>query len=322
MILISLVWMVNNMSTVKIGKLTEVDVRDLWKHEQYDFSNWLAKEENIKLLDDEIGLTLMDINKEVYIGSYRCDLVAKDETTGQIVIIENQLEATNHDHLGKIITYAAGLDAKTIIWIVKEAREEHKAAIEWLNNNSSEEIGFFLIELHAYKINDSLPAPMFKVVEKPNNFTKTSKQNYSDKELNRSQNERLMFWEEFNTVIVAKGKPFSVRKPTTDHWYDVAIGTSEAHLAINLVNKENKIVLELYILDNKNLFDHIYEDKEKIENTLQMSFSWERLDGKKASRIKHDVLGLDFSDHSNYPQLMDECIEKILKMRDVFKKYL
>jgi len=310
------------MSTVKIGKLTEVDVRDLWKHEQYDFSNWLAKVENIKLLDDEIGLTLMDINKEVYIGSYRCDLVAKDETTGQIVIIENQLEATNHDHLGKIITYAAGLDAKTIIWIVKEAREEHKAAIEWLNNNSSEEIGFFLIELHAYKINDSLPAPMFKVVEKPNNFTKTSKQNYSDKELNRSQNERLMFWEEFNTVIVAKGKPFSVRKPTTDHWYDVAIGTSEAHLAINLVNKENKIVLELYILDNKNLFDHIYEDKEKIESTLQMSFSWERLDGKKASRIKHDVLGLDFSDHSNYPQLMDECIEKILKMRDVFKKYL
>ena len=310
------------MSTVKIGKLTEVDVRDLWKHEQYDYSNWLAKEENIKLLDDEIGLTLIDINKEVYIGSYRCDLVAKDETTGQIVIIENQLEATNHDHLGKIITYAAGLDAKTIIWIVKEAREEHKAAIEWLNNNSSEEIGFFLIELHAYKINDSLPAPMFKVVEKPNNFTKTSKQNYSDKELNRSQNERLMFWEEFNTVIVAKGKPFSVRKPTTDHWYDVAIGTSEAHLAINLVNKENKIVLELYILDNKNLFDHIYEDKEKIENTLQMSFSWERLDGKKASRIKHDVLGLDFSDHSNYPQLMDECIEKILKMRDVFKKYV
>lgn len=320
--MISLVWMVNNMSTVKIGKLTEVDVRDLWKHEQYDFSNWLAKEENIKLLDDEICLTLMDINKEVYIGSYRCDLVAKDETTGQIVIIENQLEATNHDHLGKIITYAAGLDAKTIIWIVKEAREEHKAAIEWLNNNSSEEIGFFLIELHAYKINDSLPAPMFKVVEKPNNFTKTSKQNYSDKELNRSQNERLMFWEEFNTVIVSKGKPFSVRKPTTDHWYDVAIGTSEAHLAINLVNKENKIVLELYILDNKNLFDHIYEDKEKIENTLQMSFSWERLDGKKASRIKHDVLGLDFSDHSNYPQLMDECIEKILKMRDVFKKYV
>lgn len=142
--------MVNNMSTVKIGKLTEVDVRDLWKHEQYDFSNWLAKEENIKLLDDEIGLTLMDINKEVYIGSYRCDLIAKDETTGQIVIIENQLEATNHDHLGKIITYAAGLDAKTIIWIVKEAREEHKAAIEALLDNIVDEIQEKMVE---YNVN-------------------------------------------------------------------------------------------------------------------------------------------------------------------------
>lgn len=138
------------MSTVKIGKLTEVDVRDLWKHEQYDFSNWLAKEENIKLLDDEIGLTLMDINKEVYIGSYRCDLIAKDETTGQIVIIENQLEATNHDHLGKIITYAAGLDAKTIIWIVKEAREEHKAAIEALLDNIVDEIQEKMVE---YNVN-------------------------------------------------------------------------------------------------------------------------------------------------------------------------
>ena len=306
----------------KIGKLIEVDVRDLWKHEQYDFSNWLAKEENIQLLDDEIGLTLTDINKEVFIGSYRCDLVAKDETTGKIVIIENQLEATNHDHLGKIITYAAGLDSQTIVWIVKEAKEEHKAAIEWLNNNTSEEIGFFLIELHAYKIGDSLPAPMFKVIEKPNNFTKVSKQNYSDKELNQSQNERLIFWEELNKAIVAKGRPFNVRKPTTDHWYDVAIGTSEAHLAINLINKENKIVLELYIPDNKDLFDRMYAEKETIESKLDIHFKWERLDDKKASRIKHDVPGLDFSDHGNYPSLIDECIEKIIRMREVFKKYI
>lgn len=306
----------------KIGRLTEIDVRDLWKHEQYDFSNWLAKEENMQLLDDEIGLTLTDVNKEVFIGSYRCDLVAKDETTGKVVIIENQLEATNHDHLGKIITYAAGLDSKTVVWIVKEAREEHKAAVEWLNNNTSEDIGFFLIELHAYKIGDSIPAPMFKVIEKPNNFTKVSKQNYSDKELNRSQNERLIFWEEFNKVLIESGKPFNVRKATTDHWYDVAIGTSEAHLAINLVNKENKIVLELYITDNKNLFDQMYNEKDKIESKLDMTLNWERLDDKKASRIKYDIPGLNFSNHSNYPYLMSQCIEKIILMREVFKKYI
>lgn len=308
--------------TNKIGKLIEVDVRDLWKHEQYDFSNWLSKEENITLLDDELGLTLTDINKEVFIGSYRCDLVAKDEITGELVIIENQLEAINHDHLGKIITYAAGLDSKTIVWIVKEAKEEHKAAIEWLNNNTSEEIGFFLIELHGYKIGNSLPAPMFKVIEKPNNFTKFSKQNYSDKELNQSQNERLIFWNEFNKILIEKGKPFNVRKATTDFNYDIAIGISEAHLAINLINKENKIVLELYISDNKDLFDRMYNEKETIEEKLSMSLHWERMDGKKASRIKYDLAGLDFSNHSNYPLLMNESIDKILCMREVFKKYI
>ena len=96
---------------MKLGKLSEVDIRNLWKHEQYDFSEWLSKEENIEILGDEIGLTLTDIDKEVYVGSYRCDLVTHDETTGIKVIIENQLETTNHDHLGKIITYASGLDA-------------------------------------------------------------------------------------------------------------------------------------------------------------------------------------------------------------------
>lgn len=125
------------MATIKLGRLEEVDVRKLWSHEQYDFSNWLAKEENIELLNEALGLTLVDIEKEVYVGSYRCGLVASDETTGQKIIIENQLEQSNHDHLGKVITYASGLDAKVIVWIVKDAREEHRSAVEWLNNNTN-----------------------------------------------------------------------------------------------------------------------------------------------------------------------------------------
>ena len=137
---------------MEIGKLKEVDIRDLWKHEQYDFSAWLAEKENIESLNEVLGLTLTDISKEEYVGSFRCDLFAKDESTGTKVIIENQLEPSNFEHLGKIITYASGLDAKVIVWIVKQAREEHKSAIEWLNNNTNSDINFFLIELHAYKI--------------------------------------------------------------------------------------------------------------------------------------------------------------------------
>lgn len=308
-------------SNIPLGRLKEVDIRKLWAHEQYNFYNWLAKEDNIDLLNDTVDLTLTDIDKEVYVGSYRCDLVAVDETTGVKIIIENQLDTTDHDHLGKVITYASGLDADVIIWIVKEAREEHKSAIEWLNNNMAKEISFFLLEIKAYKIGDSLPAPMFKVVEKPNDFIKSNK-SIKDGDLSKAQAERLNFWMEFNRVITESGKPFNVRKATTDHWYDVAIGTSEAHISITLVNKDGSIGVELYVRDNKDLFDHLFEHKDEIESKLGFSIHWERLDDKKASRIKSYIPGLNFNKQGNYPELMNQVIERVIKIRYVFKGYL
>jgi len=305
-----------------IGKLTEVDVRELWKHEQYDFSNWLAKESNLEYLNEILGLTLTDVNKEAYVGPYRCDLTAKDETSGITVIIENQLEATNHDHLGKIITYASGLDAKVIVWVVKEAKEEHRAAVEWLNNNTTKDINFFLIEIHAYRIGDSDPAPKFEVIEKPNDFVKRSKVRSNDSELNKSEAERLFFWEQFNQTVAERGKPFNIRKATSDHWYDIAIGTSEAHIAIDLVNKAGKIVVELYINDNKTLFDELYEKKDEIEEKLGFTMTWDRLNNKKASRIKNYTAGLNFEDHTNYEELINHIIDVAVKVRDVFRPYI
>ncbi|WP_270392586.1 DUF4268 domain-containing protein [Butyribacter intestini] len=310
------------MSTLKLGRLEEVDVRKLWSHEQYDFSNWLAKEENIDLLNEALGLTLVDIEKEVFVGSYRCDIVANDETTGERIIIENQLEQSNHDHLGKVITYASGLDAKVIVWIVKEAREEHRSAVEWLNNNTNKDINFFLIEIHAYKIGDSLYAPKFEIVEKPNDFIKTGKTQSGSGDLNKSQSERLIFWTRFNEIIAERGKPFNIRKASTDHWYDIAIGTSAAHIGITLVNKENCIGVELYINDDKQIFDNLYQEKEKIEKELGLSLDWQRLDGKKASRIMYRIPGLDFDNHSNYDELMNEIIDKAVAFSTTFKKYI
>ena len=192
------------MTMPELGRLEEVNVRELWSHEQYDFSNWLANEENIDLLNEVLGLTLVDIEKEVFVGVYRCDLVAKDEASGQNVIIENQLETSNHDHLGKIVTYASGLDANVIVWIVKEAREEHRSAIEWLNNNTNKNLNFFLIEIYAYRIGNSLYAPKFEIVEKPNDFIKNAKIQTGSEELNKSQSERLVFWTRFNEVVVER----------------------------------------------------------------------------------------------------------------------
>lgn len=303
----------------KFGKLKEVDIRELWKHEQYDFSNWLAEKENLELLNETLGITLSEVEKEVYVGSYRCDLVGKDEVTGEKVIIENQLEMSNHEHLGKIITYASGLDATVIVWIVKEAREEHKSAIEWLNNNTNTNLNFFLIEIHAYQIGDSLYAPKFEVVEKPNGFIKNAKVQSGSGEFNKSQSERLEFWNKFNEVLVGRGKPFNVRKATTNHWYNVALGVSGCSVALNLVNKENVVVIEIYIRDDKGLFDRLFADKEAIEKELGFALDWQRMDGKSASRIMYRLKGLDFDDHSNYDQLMNEMIDTALLFTKVFK---
>lgn len=307
---------------LKLGKLTEVNIRELWRHEQYDFSEWLSKDENLEMLSDEIGLTLTDVSKEVFVGSYRCDLVAKDETTGIKVIIENQLEATNHDHLGKLITYASGLDANVIIWIVKEAREEHRSAIEWLNNNTNKDISFFLMEIRAYKIEDSLPAPKFVIIEKPNDFVKTANASINNRELSQSQAERLTFWNRFNEVLISKNKPFNVRKATTDHWYDVALGTSEAHISITLVNKMKSIGIEVYINDNKELYDKLYSEAEEIQDELNFTMEWQRLDNKKASRIIYYISGLDFNNHKNYDELINEVIDKVIAIRDSFRNRL
>lgn len=307
---------------MEIGKLKEVDIRDLWKHEQYDFSAWLAEKENIESLNEVLGLTLTDISKEEYVGSFRCDLFAKDESTGIKVIIENQLEPSNFEHLGKIITYASGLDAKVIVWIVKQAREEHKSAIEWLNNNTNSDINFFLIELHAYKIGDSKPAPQFQIVEKPNDFIKFSKNKTNSDSLNKSQSERLEFWNRFNDRLIEKGKPFNVRKATTNHWYSISIGTSEAHVSVSLINQDSNIIIELYINDDKKLFDKLYANREEIEAKFGHKLIWDKLENKKASRIKYYINGLNFDDHSNYDELIDESIDLATKMRDIFKKLI
>ena len=307
---------------MKLGKLEEVDIRKVWPHEQYDFSKWLATEENIKELGDALNLSLTDVETEKFVGNYRCDILCKDEITGKMVLIENQLEPTNHDHLGKIITYASGLDAAVVVWIVASARDEHASAIEWLNKHTDDEISFFLMEVHAYKIGDSDPAPQFKIIEQPNDFVQIVKAVSKNTDMNESQKNRLEFWTQFNEVVDSKGKPFNKRKATTDHWYNVAIGSSDASISIDLVNKEHKIRVSLWISDNKDIFDALLQRKDEIEEALGFGLEWNRLDNKKASYICTYIKGLDFKKQDNYPILMEQIIVLVLKMRNVFPKFM
>lgn len=307
---------------MKLGKLKELDIRTVWAHEQYNFSKWLANEENIKELGDELNLALTDVETEKFVGNYRCDILCKDEITGKVVLIENQLEATNHDHLGKIITYASGLDAAVVVWIVASARQEHASAIEWLNKHTNDDLSFFLIEVHAYTIGNSEPAPMFKIIEQPNDFAKSVKAISKNSELSVAQQKRLEFWTQLNEVLEQRGKPFNKRKATTDHWYSVAMGSSECHISMDLVNKEHKIRVGIWIADNKELYDQFYAHKEEIEASCGFELYWDRLDDKKASLACTYIHGLDFDNQDNYPELINRAIDLVLALKKAFVAFL
>lgn len=160
---------------MNLSKLEKVNLREVWKHEATDFTNWLAKPENLELLSDEIGINITLIQTEASVGKFNVDILAEEENTSRKIVIENQLESTDHDHLGKIITYASGFDAEIIVWIVKSVRDEHKQAVDWLNEHTDEKINIFAIQMEVWQIADSPYAPKFQVIAKPNDWAKAVK---------------------------------------------------------------------------------------------------------------------------------------------------
>ena len=309
---------------IQLGRMKKIDdLRQVWAHEALEFTPWLAKPENMKLLGETIGMDIEVEETESDVDGFSADIVAIDTNTGKKVIIENQLEDSNHTHLGQIITYAAGKSAATIIWIVKHARDAHKAAVEWLNNHSDEDINFFLIEIELWQINDSLLAPKFNIVEEPNNWTKEIKKTGIDTNSATLQ-ARLSFWNKFNEIAFLDEnyrKQFRQRKPSTDHWYDLSIGTPKCHIAILYLVQRNEIVIELYISNDKALFDKFYQNKDEIEAIIGQPLDWRKLPEKKASRILL-TKQYDLSDSSLLNEEIEWIKEYTLKYKQAFKKFI
>jgi hypothetical protein len=306
----------------KIGKFTKVALREIWKHEALDFTQWLALEENLELLAQELGIGIMNAQTEVRVGQFAVDILAKDDNEHN-VIIENQLEATNHDHLGKIITYAAGLQATTIVWIVAKAREEHQLAMNWLNENTDERVNCFLIELEAWKIDDSAPAPRFNIVVKPNNWGKGIKQSIaSGGESSKIKLQQQEFWAKIKEYGEANAKFVkSWQSPRPQYWYNISIGTSKAHLSLTINSVKNQIGLELHIPDNKDLFQKLFSKQESIESQLGYKLDWQELLDKKASRVIITKVA-DFRDESQQEDIIQWAVENSDEFTKVFKKYL
>lgn len=308
------------MSNIEFGKLEEIkNLRKYWKDEASDFTPWLAKEENIALLSEAIGIEeISDIEIESPVGSFKVDIYASETGTDRKIIIENQLEETNHGHLGKLITYASGKSANIIIWIVKEAREEHRAAIEWLNNHTDDEIGFFLCEIKIYKIGNSNLAVKFEVIQRPNEWAKEVK----NKDLTQTQQLRYEYWTAYNDYSSKNKKyvdEFNKRKPSKFAWTDLSIGYSYCNMRI--WRTKDTIQVQLYIPDNKELFDKLYNKKDDIEKEIEIKFHWQNHDDKKSSHITIER-NAEFDDREKWEEQFNWIMETAIKMKKTFTKYI
>lgn len=303
-----------------LGTLKEItDLRSIWPHEALNFTPWVA--ENVDLLADAVGLDITVDETESSVGDFNVDIYASETGTDRKIIIENQLEDTDHDHLGKLITYASGKGADVLIWVVKHAREEHKAAVEWLNNHTDDKIGFFLCEIKLFQIGDSQIAPSFTVVERPNDWTKEIRKKAS---ANPTQQQRLEYWQAFNDYAFSDAnfsRIFNKRKPTTDHWMDFSIGSSACHIAVSQIQKRKAVDVELYINDDKELFKSLFAHKDEIEKNMEMELEWKELPERKASRILIEKT-VDLDDRATWPEQFDYIMDTCIKMKRAFKRYL
>jgi len=298
----------------KLGQLDKKALREIWGSE-IDFSDWLAEPDNLKMLGDEIGIDLIFVEREASVGDFSVDLLVEEENTGDSVIVENQLESTDHDHLGKVITYGSGLDAKNLIWIVENARDEHVRAIDWINENTDPDFNFFLVEMEIWQINDSALAPKFNIVSKPNDWFKRTK----EQELTDAKKLQLKFWTKFKEYASDHDTRLSLRKPRPQHWYSLAVGNAEAHMSLTVNTRENELGCELYIKESDELFEELHEQKSKIEEEMGEDLDWQPLPGKKASRIKV-ANHVEVDAEENWKEYFEWLLGQAEKMHEVFGK--
>jgi hypothetical protein len=305
----------------KLSKLTKVALRDAWKHEALDFTQWLALPENLQLLAETIDVELLSAQTEVGVGQFNVDILAEG-SKGQKVVIENQLEATDHDHLGKLITYASGLQAEVVVWIVQRAREEHEQAITWLNENTTETANFFLIEIEVWRIDNSAPAPRLNIIAKPNDWAKTVKHSGTGNQISELKLNQQAFWEKLREYGEAHVKHIkSWQKPLPQHWYTIRIGTSKAVISATVNSQKGLVGVELYIHEDKELFYRLRGKKDEIEQKLGEKLDWQELRDRKGSRIIVTKEG-DFLDEAEADELIRWMVETSDSFSRVFSKYL
>lgn len=276
---------------MNIGRREREPIRKLWPKET-DFSDWLVTEDGIALIAQDVGIEIENPTREHKLGDFPCDVVANlvgDED--HVVVIENQYGRTNHDHLGKLLTYASVRKAMTGIWIAEEAADDHRQVIDWLNENTPPSVNLYLAELKAYRIGDSDAAPQLDVVCRPNIAEKLTRSGQSPAERELCE-WRLAMWEVIHKAVLAHKQPFRLQKPSTAHWSSVALGRSGFSLSMLLTPRNQSIGIEMKVHPEEwkdSAYKQLLADKKAIEDQLGSPLDWREMEGKKSARALLEV---------------------------------
>lgn len=298
-----------------VGKLRRLPLREVWRHEALDFTRWL--EEEVDVLGEAIGLELTAAERERATGDFSVDLIAEDDA-GRLVVIENQLERSNHDHLGKLITYMSVLEAGVAIWIVASPRPEHVTAVTWLNESRGAE--FYLLKAEAVAIGNSDPAPLLTLIVGPSD--ETHEVGDTKRELAGRHAVRHRFWSELLEAAKSRTKLHSAISPGKENWIGTGAGVSG--LSFNYVITRHGARIELY-LDrgdealNEQTYEHFESRREAIEASFGGPLDWQPLSGRRACRINFEVAQVGYADEAEWPELQAKMIEAMVRFETALR---
>src|SRR5205809_3969285 len=308
------------MTGVSLGKLVRIDPRVVWREER-QFSAWLAQPENIALLNEAIGLEIELIQQEVPVGNFAVDLFGKDASSGHEVVIENQLGSTDHGHLGQLLTYAAGLDAKVVVWVSPHFRDEHKQTLDWLNRDTTEGLSFFGVQLEVYRIGGSDPAPNFKVLAEPSEW----KEEVVSAVRGEVSERRRAYHDFFEDLLARLKKRFPGFTTSTrvgyDNWITFGAGRAGFGIAVEFM-QPNLFIVQLNVDGpqkdvNKLAFDRLHTTAQEIQEALGEPLHWKRLDDRKMCRIQVQREGNIDSSEEILEGLKEWAVEFLPRFREV-----
>lgn len=306
---------------MELGILRTITARQKWTSEARDFTPWLAQ--NISALNEAVGIELEVENIEVKCGPYSADILAKDTATSKYVIIENQLEKTDHDHLGKAITYGSVLDASTIIWIATNFTEEHKKALDWLNDHTSDEISFYGVQIELWQIDNSNPALKFNVISQPNQAVRQVARSIAAEEISDKKKFQLEFWTQFKDKLAATRAINSLQTPRPQYWYDISLGKSYINLSNFCNTEQNTVGVRVYIGNKiaQEMLPYLESRKVEIENEIGQSLQWNPNEGNK-DKIILLLHSTDFNDKQRLEEAQNWLVEYTIKFKRTFSRII